>query len=148
MAEFIENLIEVINADKILDEIKSQGSYSFSNIMKIEFCIEENIFNESRSVLYLDFKVSFSKSKSILLAKIKFNNVSNLCLNKLANNIDISEGLYIHDMKNEPMDWPNEERFHIHDDSGYGQNDGYMYIDFYCESIEAIGLEEFPYEDF
>lgn len=32
---------------------------------------------------------------------------------------------------------------YVHEDSGYGENDGYNFIEFYCSSIEAISLEEF-----
>lgn len=44
--------------------------------------------------------------------------------------------------------YTSDMRFYVHDDRDYGENDGYKYIAFYCESIEAIGLEEFSYEDF
>ncbi|MBL1226806.1 hypothetical protein [Enterococcus sp. BWR-S5] len=135
------------NSDVILDEIGSDNPFHFSDIMKIEYNIEENIFNEKRSVLLLDLKTKFSKKPQVMLSKFKFNNVSELSLKEVTN-IDIYDRLIIKDMKNEPMDWPSEKRYHVHDDSGYGENDGYNYINFYCESIEAIGLEEFPYEDF
>lgn len=135
------------NSSVILDKIGSNNPFHFSDIMKIEFSIEENIFNEKRAILNLDLKTKFSKTPQVMLSKFKFNNVSELSLNEVTS-IDIYDRLVIKDMKKEPMDWPKDMRFYVHDDSGYGENDGYKYIAFYCESIEAIGIEEFPYGDF
>jgi len=135
------------NSNVILDEIGSDNPFHFSDIMKIEYNIKENIFNEKCSVLILDLKAKFSKKPQVMVSKIKFNNVSDLSLKEVTD-IDVYDRLIIRDMDNEPMAWAGSKRYHVHDDSGYGENDGYNYINFYCESIEAIGLEEFPYEEF
>lgn len=141
MLEYVEN------SKIILDKIGKNNNFHFTDIMKIEFVIEENIFNEQRSILYLDLKTKIDVTSQIVVSKFKFNNVSELSLKEVTT-ITIYDRLIIKDMKKEPMAWPKDKRFHVHDDSGYGENDGYMYINFYCENIEAIGLEEFPYEDF
>lgn len=135
------------NSNMILGKIGSNNQFHFSDVMKIEFSIEENIFNEKRAILHLDLKTKISNTSQVMLSKFQFNNVSELSLNEVTN-INIYDRLIIKDMKKEPMDWPKDKRYHVHDDSGYGENDGYNYINFYCESIEAIGLEEFSYEDF
>lgn len=141
MFKYIENF------EKILDRVGENNPFHFSDVMKIAFYVEENIFNEKRAMLNLELKIQFKKMPQVLLAKLKFHNVSDLSLNKV-NTINIYDRLIISDMKEQPMDWPKEMRFHVHDDSGYGENDGYRDINFYCESIEAIGIEEFPYADF
>lgn len=141
MFEYIEN------SQVILDKIGSNNPFHFSDIMKIEYCIEENVFNEKRSILILDVKMNFSKTSNVMLSRFKFNNVSELSLKEVTT-IDIYDRFIIKNMLKEPMDWPKDKKFHVHDDSGYGENDGFNYINFYCESIEAIGIEEFPYNDF
>ncbi|MBL1230538.1 hypothetical protein IW492_15005 [Enterococcus sp. BWB1-3] len=115
-------------------------------IMRIDFGIEENIFNEQLTILNIDTKIANVANNQIFLEKLRFVNVRQLSLREV--NYSPIGRLIIHDMREEKVDFPNDMRFHVHDDSGYGENDGYGFINFYCESIEAIGLEEFPYSDF
>lgn len=134
------------NYHKLQEKIDTGLSWYDEQIMRIDFCVEENIFNEKRTILYIDTKIANTTNKQIFLKKLKFINVRELCLRKV--NYSPIDRLIIKDMKKEPMDWPKDKRYYVHDDSGYGENDGYKFIAFYCESIEAIGIEELSYEEF
>ncbi|ALS02415.1 hypothetical protein ATZ33_13770 [Enterococcus silesiacus] len=114
--------------------------------MRIDFCVEENIFNEKLTVLNIDTKIANTTNNQIFLEKLKFVNVRNLSLKEI--NYSPINNLIVEDMKDVSNDYSEDMRFHVHDDSGYGEKDGYKYISFYCENIEAIDLEEFPYSDF
>lgn len=134
------------NYDKVQNKRDIELGWYDKQIMRIDFCIEENIFNEKRTILNVDTKIANKTNKQILLEKFRFVNVRNLSLKEV--NYSPIDSLIIEDMKDTGRDYSEDMRFHVHDDSGYGEKEGYNYISFYCESIEAIDLEEFPYSDF
>ena len=134
------------NYHKIIEDIDSTLGWYEKQIMRIEFQLDENIFNEQRTILSIDTKIANATNNQIFLKKLKFIDVRDLSLREV--NYSPIGRLIIQDMKEVGSAYSEDMRFYVHDDSGYGENDGYKYIAFYCASIEAVGLEEFPYEDF
>lgn len=131
---------------KIQEKLDREVSWYDKQLMRIDFRVEENIFNEKRTVLYLDTKIANTTDNQIFLEKLKFVDVRDLSLKEV--NYSPIDRLIIQDTKETSDSYSKDMRFYVHDDSSYGENDGYNYIAFYCASIEAIGLEEFPYSDF
>ena len=134
------------NYHKIIEKIDSTLGWYEKQIMRIEFQLDENIFNEQRTILSIDTKIANATNNQIFLQKLKFIDVRDLSLREV--NYSPIGRLIIQDTKGVDDAYSEDMRFYVHDDSGYGENDGYKYIAFYCANIEAVGLEEFPYEDF
>ncbi|EAC2412627.1 hypothetical protein AK914_09415 [Listeria monocytogenes] len=134
------------NYHKIQEKIDSDLGWYDKQLMRIDFRVEENIFNEKRTILNIDTKIANTTNNQIFLERLKFVDVRDLSLKEV--NYSPIDRLIIQDMKGVEDTYSEDMRFYVHDDSGYGENDGYKYIAFYCANIEAVGLEEFPYEDF
>lgn len=92
------------------------------------------------TTLTISFFVSVIETDQRFNMKIRYFNVSELSLIKITN-IYLPRSLIIHDKKE--LGWDRSQRYHVHGDSGYGENEGYNFIEFYCSSMEAISLEEF-----
>jgi len=136
----------IINYYIIEEKLNSDLVWYDKQIMRLEFRIEENIFNEKRTILNIDTKIANTTNNQIFLEKLKFVNVRDLSLKEV--NYSPIDRLIIQDMKETGGTYSEDMRYYVHDDSGYGEDAGFKYIAFYCASIEAIGLEEFPYEEF
>ncbi|MET1176133.1 hypothetical protein [Paenibacillus amylolyticus] len=132
------NFIE--NYEKITGKLNELGSWSYEGIIGVEYSINIDGSDSSSSTLELTFFVALIKSNQRFKLKFKYYNVSDLTLRKVTN-INLTDSLIIHDQK--ALGWENSNRYHVHDDSGYGENDGFNQIEFYCSSIEAISLEDF-----
>jgi hypothetical protein len=99
------------------------------------------VFEDSYTTsLTLSFHVSVIETNQRFKMKIRYFNVSDLSVRKITN-LYLTRSLIVHDKKE--LGWDRSQRYHVHDDSGYGEKDGYNFIEFYCSSMEAISLEEF-----
>ncbi|MBW7476084.1 hypothetical protein K0T92_15165 [Paenibacillus oenotherae] len=130
------------NYELMTDKLNALGSWSYEGIVGIEYDIDIDGMDGLTTTLELTFFVSLSliKSNRRFKLKIRYYNVSDLTLRKVTN-LYLTDNLIIHD-KNE-IGWESSKRYHVHDDSGYGENDGFNFIDFYCSSIEAVSVEDF-----
>ncbi|MCK6076347.1 hypothetical protein KZX70_26025 [Paenibacillus silvae] len=72
--------------------------------------------------------------------KIRYYEINDLTIRK-ASTFPLTNGLIIRDLKKEGLvSW---QEYHVHDDSGYGENDGFQFIDFYCKAIEVVSVKKF-----
>lgn len=128
------------NYQNIIDKLNCKGAWTFEEITEIKYNIEPDYEDNYIMVLDLTFKVEIIKTKQCFKLKKRYYNVSDFSLKKVTK-LYLTNSLIIHDKKE--SGWDSTQRYHVHDDSGYGENDGYKFIEFYCSSIEAISLEEF-----
>ncbi|MGX7418093.1 hypothetical protein ACWOFR_04730 [Carnobacterium gallinarum] len=129
------------NSEIVLNTIKNnEDRFLFKEIVGVEYKIDLDYDNDSKHYLILSFIYSNLDQSIEYLAKIKYTEVSELVLNKV-NRIPIGGRLIVQD--NKKNGWASNQRFHIHDDSGYGENDGFQYLNFYCSKMEATSIEPF-----
>ncbi|WP_411345154.1 hypothetical protein ACE3MZ_03655 [Paenibacillus sp. WLX1005] len=121
-------------------ELHSLGAWTFKKVMEIHYDVDMDFEDNYTTTLYLSFLVLTIETNRRFKLKIKYVNISNLSLNKVTN-FYLTNSLIVHDKSQ--LGWDANQRYHVHDDSGYGENDGYNFIEFYCSSIEAVSLEEF-----
>lgn len=88
----------------------------------------------------LTFHVTLLKTKEPYKIRVRYYNIDNLTIRE-AKTFPLSGGLIIHDWKEQGL--ASSQRYHIHDDSGYGENDGFEFIEFYCTSMEVMSVDEF-----
>ncbi|WP_438496259.1 hypothetical protein [Paenibacillus sp. IHBB 3054] len=128
------------NYDTITAKLNTLGSWTFKEIVGINYDVDIDFEDNYTTVLTLSFFVSVIETGRRFKMKIRYNNVSDFSVRKITN-LYMTRSLIVHDK--EEFGWDTSQRYHVHDDSGYGENDGYNFIEFYCSSIEAISLEEF-----
>ncbi|MNC07992.1 hypothetical protein D3C75_555620 [compost metagenome] len=127
---------------KNIEMIKNtlRGTWTYERIVKIEYNVETDYEDNYFGVLDLTFHVILLETKEPFKIRIRYYCVDDLTIRN-ATAFPLSGGLIIHDMKEQGV--VSIQRYHVHDDSGYGENDGFQFIDFYCKSIEVISIEEF-----
>ncbi|KWX81132.1 hypothetical protein AMQ84_00995 [Paenibacillus riograndensis] len=128
------------NHEIITEKLNILGSWIYKEIVGIDYNIDIDYEDNYTTMLNLFFFVSVIETGQRFKLKVRYHNVSELTLRKVTN-LYLTRSLIVHD--NKELGWDSNQRYHVHDDSGYGENDGYNFIDFYCSSIEAISLEEF-----
>ncbi|WP_046228904.1 hypothetical protein [Paenibacillus algorifonticola] len=128
------------NYDIITDKLNACGSWAYKRIVKMEYEIELDYEDDYIGRLDISFYVIVLETKEPFKVKIRYHNVYDLTLRK-ATTLCLTKALIIHDLKDLGLE--SVQRYHVHDDSGYGENDGFGDIDFYCSAIEAISVEEF-----
>lgn len=116
------------------------GTFVYERIVKIEYNVEDNFEDNYVETLDLTFHVTILKTKEPYKIRVRYYNVDDLTIRE-AKTFPLSGELIIHDMKAQGL--VSSQRYHVHDDSGYGENDGFEFIEFYCTSIEVISVEEF-----
>ncbi|WCT58067.1 hypothetical protein PQ456_03395 [Paenibacillus kyungheensis] len=124
----------------VTKKLNALGSWAYEGIIGINYDVDIDFEDSYFTILHLYFHVSVIKTRQRFKLKVRYNNVSDLSLRKVTN-LYLTDSLIIHDKKE--LGWDTSQRYHVHDDSGYGENDGYNFIEFYCSSIEVISLEEF-----
>lgn len=132
--------MHIKNYQNMIDKLGCLGPWAYEEIVEIKYNIEQDYEDNYITVLDLTFKVEVIKTRQCFKLKKRYYNVSNFSLEKVTN-LYLTNSLIIHDKKE--LGWDSDKRYHVHDDSGYGENDGYNFIEFYCSSIEALSLEEF-----
>lgn len=130
--------VSIKNSELISNTLS--GSWIYERIVNIEYNVEHGFDDNFLGTLDLTFHVTLLKTKEPFKIRIRYHNVEDLTIRK-ATTLPLSGDLIIHDMKEQGM--VSSQRYHVHDDSGYGENDGFQFIDFYCKSIEVISVEEF-----
>ena len=85
------------NYHKIIEDIDSTLGWYEKQIMRIEFQLDENIFNEQRTILSIDTKIANATNNQIFLKKLKFIDVRDLSLREV--NYSPIGRLIIQDMK-------------------------------------------------
>jgi hypothetical protein len=115
-------------------------SWVYERIVKIEYNVEDDFEGNYIGTLDLIFHVTLLKTKEPFKIMIRYHDVEDLTIRK-ATTFPLSGDLIVHDMKEQGL--VSNQRYHVHDDSGYGENDGFQFIDFHCNSIEVISVEEF-----
>ncbi|MFM9278478.1 hypothetical protein [Paenibacillus jiagnxiensis] len=133
-------LTAIKNYDTITDKLNALGSWTYKEIIGIDYDVDIDFEDNYTTVLTLSFFVSVIETGRRFKIKIRYANVSDFSVRKITN-LYLTRSLIVHDK--EELGWDTNQRYHVHDDSGYGENDGYNFIEFYCSSIEAISLEEF-----
>ncbi|MGO4533113.1 hypothetical protein AB4Z30_28880 [Paenibacillus sp. 2TAF8] len=133
-------MLGIKNYEVTTSQLNELGSWSYEGIIGMEYMVNLDDWDSFHTTLELTFLVELIKSSQRFKLKLKYYNVFNLTI-KGATNIPLTNSLIIHDKKEEG--WESSQRYHVHDDSGYGENDGFNCINFYCSSIEAISLEDF-----
>lgn len=128
------------NYTSITDALNKLGSWMYKEIIGIDYGVDIDYEDRYHTTLTLTFLVSLIEVDRRFKLRIRYVNVSDFSVKK-ATNIYLTRDLIVHD--NKDLGWDRSKRYHVHDDSGYGENDGSNFIDFYCSSIEAISLEEF-----
>ncbi|ANS77223.1 hypothetical protein AWM70_12525 [Paenibacillus yonginensis] len=112
----------------------------FKEIVGIDYTVDIDFEDNYTTSLTLSFLVLVIETGHRFKMKIRYLNVSDFSVRKMTN-LYLTRSLIIHDRKE--LGWEMNQRYHVHDDSGYGENDGYNFIEFYCSSMEAVSLEEF-----
>ncbi|MCE3199837.1 hypothetical protein [Paenibacillus sonchi] len=133
-------MLFIKNHEIITEKLNTLGSWIYKEIVGIDYNIDIDYEDNYTTMLNLFFFVSVIETGQRFKMKVRYHNVSELTLRKVTN-LYLTRSLIVHD--NKELGWDSNQRYHVHDDSGYGENDGYNFIDFYCSSIEAISLEEF-----
>ncbi|WP_411349026.1 hypothetical protein [Paenibacillus sp. WLX2291] len=133
-------MIDIKNYKALTAELNALGWWTFKEIVEMHYEVDIDFEDNHTTTLYLSFLVLTIETKRRFKLKIKYKNISNLSLNKVTN-FYLTNSLIVHDKSQ--LGWDTNQRYHVHDDSGYGENDGYNFIEFYCSSIEAVSLEEF-----
>ncbi len=133
-------LTAIKNYNTITDKLNALGSWTYEEIIRIDYDVDIDFEDIYTTVLTLSFFVSVIETGQRFKMKIRYANVSDFSVRKITN-LYLTRSLIVHDK--EELGWDTNQRYHVHDDSGYGENDGYNFIEFYCSSIEAISLEEF-----
>ncbi|CAH8713334.1 hypothetical protein M5W83_26665 [Paenibacillus thiaminolyticus] len=128
------------NYELITGKLNVLGSWIYKEIVGIDYNIDIDYEDNYTTTLNILFFVSVIETGQRFKLLVRYHNVSDLNLRKVTN-LYLTRGLIIHD--NKELGWDITQRYHVHDDSGYGEDDGYNFIDFYCSSIEAISLDEF-----
>lgn len=128
------------NYNTITDKLNALGSWTYREIIGIDYGVDIDFEDNYTTVLTLSFFVSVIETGRRFKIKIRYDNVSNFSVRKITN-LYLTRSLIVNDK--EGLGWDTNQRYHVHDDSGYGENDGYNFIEFYCSSIEAVSLEEF-----
>ncbi|WP_406866311.1 hypothetical protein AB0764_12245 [Priestia megaterium] len=108
--------------------------------MKIEYNVEDSFEDNYAGTLDLTFHVTLLKTKEPYKIRVRYYNIDNLTIRE-AKTFPLSGGLIIHNLKEQGL--ASSHLYHVHEDSGYGENDGFEFIEFYCTSIEVISVEEF-----
>ncbi|ULO07112.1 hypothetical protein H1230_29935 [Paenibacillus sp. 19GGS1-52] len=127
---------------KNIEMIKNtlRGTWVYERIVKIEYNVETDYEDSYLGTLDLTFHVILLETKEPFKIRFRYYDIDDLTIRN-ATSFPLSGGLIIHDMKEQGV--VSIQRYHVHDDSGYGENDGFQFIDFYCKSIEVISIEEF-----
>ncbi len=133
-------LIFIKNYETVTDKLNALGSWTYKEIVGIDYAMDIDFEDNYTTSLTLSFHVSVIETNQRFKMKIRYFNVSDLSVRKITN-LYLTRSLIVHDKKE--LGWDRSQRYHVHDDSGYGENDGYNFIEFYCSSMEAISLEEF-----
>ncbi|RJX41643.1 hypothetical protein D3P09_06700 [Paenibacillus pinisoli] len=128
------------NYNIFTERLNVLGSWSYEEIVGIKYDIDIDYEGNYITTIDLVFFLSVIKTKQRFRLKVRYHNVSELSLRQVTN-LYLTDSLIIHDKSEQG--WDLNQRYHVHDDSGYGDNDGYNFINFHCSSIEAITLEEF-----
>ncbi|KGR82254.1 hypothetical protein [Lysinibacillus odysseyi] len=126
--------------NKELIEKTLSGTFVYERIVKIEYNVENDFEDNYVGTLDLTFHVTLLKTKDPYKIRVRYYNVDDLTIRE-ATTFPLSGDLIIHDMKDQGL--VSSQRYHVHDDSGYGENDGFEFIEFYCTSIKVISVEEF-----
>ncbi|MDM5249111.1 hypothetical protein [Lysinibacillus sp. G4S2] len=116
------------------------GTWFYERIVNIEYNVGNDFEDNYVGTMDLTFHVTLLQTKEPFKIKIRYYNVDDLTIRK-ATTFPLSRDLIIHDMKEQGL--VSSQRYHVHDDSGYGENDGFEFIEFYCISMEVISVEEF-----
>ena len=125
----------------VTEKLNALDSWAYEGIIGINYDVDIDFEDGNATILYIYFHVSVIKTRQRFKLKVRYNSVSDFSLRKVTN-LYLTDSLIIHDKKESGWD-TSRQLYHVHDDSGYGENDGYNFIEFYCSSIEAISLEEF-----
>nr|WP_145406470.1 hypothetical protein [Paenibacillus xylanexedens] len=128
----------MINENIISNTFKD--SWVYDRIIKVVYGVEEDFGNNFIGNLYLTFKVTLLSTMEPFKLKIRYYEINDLTIRK-ASTFPLTNGLIIRDLKKEGLvSW---QEYHVHDDSGYGENDGFQFIDFYCKAIEVVSVKKF-----
>ncbi|WP_339158397.1 hypothetical protein MKX50_03160 [Paenibacillus sp. FSL W8-0186] len=131
-------MVNIKNSEIIEDTLN--GSWVYERIIKFEYKVEDDLEDNYFGTLDLTFQVTLLKTKEPFKVKFRYHTVDDLTIRK-ATTIPLSRDLIVHDLKEQGL--VSTQRYHVHDDSGYGENDGFQFIEFYCTSIEVISVEEY-----
>ncbi len=132
-------LNNIKNFDNITKNLNALGGWIFKEVIGIDYVVDYDYEENCIALLILSFHVQVINTGQRFKLKIKYFNVSELSIRKITN-LYLTRSLIVHDKKE--LGWETSQRYHVHDDSGYGEYDGYNFIEFYCSSIEAVSLEE------
>ncbi|KRN57750.1 hypothetical protein [Carnobacterium divergens] len=134
MMDFIKN------SELIVNFLKNKRPWYFHEIIGINFQTDLDYEGNSKNVLLITFIIKCSQLSDEYVATIKFVDASDVTLNKVTR-VPIGDRLIIHDTQQNG--WETKQRYHVHDDNGYGEETGFRFIDFYCSAIEAIEIKSF-----
>lgn len=114
---------------------------TYEQIIDLHYCYEFDEYYDSIPTLYLSTLLKSFDGKETKVIKVRYTNVRDL---KLTGNIYISGGLIMKDTYT-PNGGINDSRYYIHDDNGYGEDDGFDCIEFYCGSFKIVEVSDSVY---
>ncbi|TPG69344.1 hypothetical protein EEL31_12995 [Brevibacillus laterosporus] len=117
--------------------IREYGPFVYDSIVELNYYIDVSSIDEV-SILDIKFVIQ-AETYEQLEMQMRFKNVSQYTLRKVSGIIGLTRDLIVVD--NKDKGWTNEMRYYVHDDSGYGEGDGFGVIEFYCQSIEVISIK-------
>ena len=130
-------MVNIKNYNLLKEVTEKLGGYYYKEILDINYSID--IDNDYSTKLLISFFIKTFNSKKRFNLKMQYNEVSEFTLKKVTNMC--INNLIIESKKE--FGWENDKRYHVHDDSNYGEHDGFDLIDFFCESIEVVSIDEF-----
>lgn len=111
----------------------------YEKIIDVHFCYEYDEYYDSIPTLYLSLLLKSEDGKIKKIVKSRYFNISGL---QLRGGLYISGGLIMKDTYDK-NGGTKEYRYYIHDDSGYGDDDGFKSIEFYCGAFKLVEVTDF-----
>lgn len=127
--DFIEDEGKIQDIDKIM----------YEKIIDLRFCYEYDEYYDSIPTLYIGLLLKSPDEKIRKIITTRYFDISGL---QVRGGLYICGGLIMRDkyIKN---GGDTRYRYYIHDDSGYGENDGFKSIEFYCSSFKIIEVSDY-----
>jgi hypothetical protein len=120
------------------EKIEDFKNLRYEQIIDLHYCYELDEYYDSIPTLYLSLLLKSLDGKKNKVIKVRCSNVRNL---QLKGNMYIQGSLIMKDTY-VPNGGINDSRYYIHDDSGYGENDGFGSIEFYCGSFKIVDISD------
>lgn len=132
MKKFIQNY------DLVDQYLNTSYSWFYDEIIGLSYELKNLSVGSADADLILLFKVTSYDCNDEFVVEIRCTNVSDLSLNKVSR--ILLGGLIIKECGDNS--WEDGVRLHVHDDCGYGVNDGFQFIEFNCKKMEVLSVAQ------